>query len=153
VEERRKDYPNIIKYIEKNGQDLVSLKEYFDTKIKAQEERVNIIIEGQKEALNIARESMEKRLDSMNEFRQQLKDQSVMFITKAEHEFVVQDIRELRESKAKLEGKADQSSVNKVFLISIISLFLAFVGMLFSWERINKIEQVSYGYQDYLRGK
>lgn len=54
---------------------VVSLKEYFESQI-------NSI----KEATTLARESMEKRLDGMNEFRDALKDQTSLFINRKEYE-------------------------------------------------------------------
>lgn len=37
-------------------------------------------------ALDLATQAMEKRLDGMNEFRQSLRDQSVLFLTRAEYD-------------------------------------------------------------------
>src|ERR1019366_7802014 len=67
---------------------------------------------------------LEKRLDSMNEFRESLKDQANLMLTRNEHEIYIQkvdsDIRILRESRAELAGKASQASVNITFLVALI---------------------------------
>ena len=77
---------------------------------------------------------LEKRLESMNEFRTQLKDQAGTFFTRNEHEVymtsVDKDLRMLRESKATLEGKASQSSVNVALIISFVGIALALASML-----------------------
>jgi hypothetical protein len=58
-----------------NWAESISLKDYFDTKLC-----------GMERATNLARDSMEKRLESMNEFRQSLKDQSSTFLTRQEYD-------------------------------------------------------------------
>ena len=76
---------------------------------------------------------LEKRLDSMNEFRAQLKDQATTLMPRSEMDIHFQsidkDIRELRESKANLEGKASQTSVMIAFIISGLSLLLSLAGI------------------------
>ena len=80
---------------------------------------------------------MNRRLESMNEFRDALKDQASGFLTKSEynliHDRVVDDIRILRESKASLEGKASQKSVNIAYIISAMSILLAVIALLHSF--------------------
>ena len=81
-------------------------------------------------ALQLARESMEHRLDGMNEFRETLRDQASKFVTKAEHDFVVKDIRELRESRAELAGKANMQSVIWAYIISATGILIGIVALL-----------------------
>ena len=78
-------------------------------------------------ALGLAHCQMEKRLDGMNEFRQALKDQASEFITKNEYKRTVEDIRELRESRAELKGKASQLSVYIAWLLAIAGIFITFL--------------------------
>jgi hypothetical protein len=65
----------------------------------------------------------------MNEFRAQLKDQASTFIPRVEYEThydqVCDDVKDLRESRAELKGKADQSSVNIAYLIGFIGIIIA----------------------------
>jgi hypothetical protein len=65
----------------------------------------------------------------MNEFREQMKDQTSTFITKAEHSYVVRDIENLKLSRATLEGKADQKSVNTLHLIAIVSFIISALSL------------------------
>jgi hypothetical protein len=111
--------------------EYVTLKEYFER-----------LITEQNRSINVARESMEKRLDSMNEFRATLKDQSATLVSlntfNAWKDKTDSDIRELRDSKAKLEGKADQSQVNRVSGTAMFGLFIGGAGLaisLFSFLR------------------
>jgi hypothetical protein len=87
-------------------------------------------------ALNVANESMQSRLATMNEFRDQLKDQAARFVTRDELMLLIkpicEDIQDLRESRAMLEGKANQSSVNKVMLVAIIGLGISFLNTVIS---------------------
>ena len=55
----------------------IDLRSHFDTVI-------NLRFEGIEKATDLARASMEKRLDSMNEFRDTLKDQASKFVTRTE---------------------------------------------------------------------
>jgi len=77
---------------------------------------------------------MEKRLETMNEFRNSLKDQTDKMLTRTEfqifHDKVLEDIRFLRESRALIEGKASQTFVNITFMFSMISLFIAILNYL-----------------------
>ena len=99
--------------------DEVSLKEYVDARFESISRETAL-----------TKSDLDKRLEAMNEFRQALRDQNQTFVTKPEHEFVMKDIRELRESRAELAGKASQQSVTIVYLISGLSLLVAIVSLL-----------------------
>ncbi len=99
--------------------EVVTMRDYIDTKIEALEK-----------ATTLAKETMERRLEGMNEFRDALKDQNTTFITRAEYENLCKEVQELRESRAELSGKADQKSVNTTFIIAILGVVTAFVGIL-----------------------
>jgi len=96
----------------------VSLKEHFESRVSALEK-----------ATEVATNVLDKRLDSMNEFRAQLKDQASTFVSRIEHEKVMEDLRELREWKSKQEGKASQMSFVITLIISLSSLFIALVTL------------------------
>ena len=89
-----------------------------------------IRLESIDKATEVAKISMEKRLEGMNEFRDALKDAQTSYVTKREHDLITSDIRELRDSKFKLEGKADQKSVNIALLVSLIGLFVSVLSFL-----------------------
>lgn len=73
-----------------------------------------------------ANASLDKRLETMNEFREALKDQTAKYITREEYnlmnEKVVEDIKHLSESKAHAEGKASMTSVYISYAIAAIAL-------------------------------
>ena len=108
-----------------NDNDEVSLKEYIDIKINSMER-----------AVDVASQGMNKRLEGMNEFRQQLKDQTNTFLTRNEYEtkhtLLADKISDLRESRAEMAGKASQKSVNITLLISILGLVIGLVSILHS---------------------
>lgn len=116
------------------AEDTITLREYLEAKLGDSDK-----------AVSVALTTLDKRLESMNEFRDTLRDQAAKFIIRTEFELVVsrleQDIKnleaaralmvtvttynaahsdlqkqveELRLSKAVLEGKASQESVNQV---------------------------------------
>lgn len=91
-------------------------------------------------AISKAEDSMTTRLEGMNEFREQLREQSTKFALREEvnrrFDEVVEDIKNLELSKATLEGKASQVSVNLAMVFSgtglilaTVSIILRFVGM------------------------
>ena len=98
--------------------DSVSLKEFFLAKLEAQEK-----------ALTLAREIMNTRLETMNEFREQLKSQAGTFITRSEHDLLANEIQELREYRARIEGKASLSSVYIAYALSVIGIFIAIIHL------------------------
>jgi predicted phage gp36 major capsid-like protein len=102
--------------------DVVSLKEYINTLVCHLRKELITRIDSNKElaeqrfrAIEVstkeAKGDMSQRLESMNEFRTQLKEQASHFITRIEYDKMIEDIRELRESRAELSGKASVASV------------------------------------------
>jgi hypothetical protein len=82
------------------------------------------------------------RLTSMNEFRDQLKDQAMRFITREEinisfdslktelrssHKLVCDDIRELQKTADESRGKASQSALIFTALMSLAGLILGLI--------------------------
>ena len=130
----------------------INLKEYLDSKIHSLHSEINVKIESLKDATTLARTTMDERLARMNEFRDTLRDQNATFVTREEHNALIKSIddkfflvtselnskldkiednlRILNESKAKLEGKADQSQVNIALIISIVSIMIGIIGFL-----------------------
>jgi hypothetical protein len=99
----------------------VTLKEYLESRLE------NI-----EKSTDLAARIMEKRLEGMNEFRETLKDQASQFVTRTEliviQKAIEKDIRELRDFKATIEGKASQLSVIIATALSILGLFLAVIS-------------------------
>ncbi|MFA5416899.1 MAG: hypothetical protein WC341_00435 [Bacteroidales bacterium] len=139
--------------------DGYSLKEVFKDKIAALKELILSKIEALEKATILAYVNMEERLKGMNEFRAQLKDQVLTFITRVEHDAVVKkfeeaiqllrnsnfitraefdsaieaikkDVQMLRDFKNLLEGKASQKSVTISYIMSAIGIIIALIGLL-----------------------
>jgi len=109
--------------------ELITLKEYIDKTLGLQIAAIEVKIAALDKATLVAKESMERRLEGMNEFRDALKDQNATFVTRTEYERSICDIRELRDSKNKLEGKADQKAVNLATLLAAAALAIALIGL------------------------
>lgn len=117
----------------------VELKEHIDDRFNLERELTDSRLREIEKATIVAASSMEKRLDGMNEFRSTLKDQSARFITQESHNLLQdrtdKDLRELRDWKSGMEGKASQTTVNIAMIISVagvlfgvVSLVLRFFG-------------------------
>ena len=102
---------------------FTGIEDLFETKIVANEK-----------AVELASRTLSARLDLMNEFRSQLKDQANTFFPRAEHEIymkaVDKDIRELRESRAELAGKASQKAVTISVIIAVISTLISIISLM-----------------------
>jgi hypothetical protein len=113
------------------AQDVVTLRDY-----------VQLQIDGLQNATRVAHNAMEQRLEGMNEFRSQMKDQQARFVTQSEYNESAnrnrEDIRVLRESRAMLEGKASQSSVNATFLLAAVSIVCAIVSLIVQFVHMVK---------------
>jgi len=123
-----------------NNNNTISLRDFIESKFKdleiaraVQEKATEQTRLAQEKATEQSRFMLEKRLDTMNEFRNQLKDQAGTFLPRTEfdiqHSKVQEDIRILRESKATLEGKASQISVNIAIIIAVCGLIIGIIGL------------------------
>jgi hypothetical protein len=101
-----------------NRNDGIKLKEYIDMRIAAIEK-----------AIDLAADNLKMRLEGLNEWRTQNKEERQQYITKAEHDFVLKDIRELRESRAEISGRASMTSVYIAYFISSIGVILGFIHL------------------------
>lgn len=63
----------------------ITLKEYFDLKVKSLEEKVELHFKLNKIALDKAEQTTNLRLEGMNEFRSAMKDQSNTYLTKSDY--------------------------------------------------------------------
>lgn len=75
---------NEVGYLPPSADASISLKEYFDSVIQEKEKRYEQRFIAQQEAVLKAEAATEKRFESVNEFRDTLKDQQITFATKVE---------------------------------------------------------------------
>jgi hypothetical protein len=68
----------------KNPKATVKLIRHFNQQLKAQDRTTAAKLKGMAKAVKVARVAADRRLKGMNEFRQQLNDQSKTFITRTE---------------------------------------------------------------------
>jgi len=120
--------------------DFISLKEYFDMRLRHIEETMNERLVSQEKAVTVAYTASNKRLDGLNEIRQILEDQAKTFVTKVEFEAyqtmirqelsrLSTDINSLNLSRAELSGKASQGQVLLSMAIGITSLVITIVKL------------------------
>lgn len=116
-----------------NGNKNVPLKEYFDIRFNDLKSYMDTKFENIEKSSSQARETLNARLESMNEFRESLKDQTAQYITRIEHEALItkydSDIRYLRECTAKADGKASQQSVNIAYILAGFGLIIGIIGI------------------------
>jgi hypothetical protein len=106
-----------------HNSDGVSLRDYFD-------ERHNDL----QRTIDKAESVLNLRLNTMNEFREQLKDQAVKFITRDEILIqlspMLRDIEYMKRVCNIVEGKASSLSMLITAGMSLIGLFLAVIDYL-----------------------
>jgi hypothetical protein len=103
----------------------VTLKEHVEARLASLEKSLGVAREDLDVRLEQARAQLEKRLEGMNEFRQVLRDQNSSFVTKSEHDIVMDRLISLELTRAELSGKASRTSV-------LVSVCIAVVGLLLS---------------------
>src|SRR5580765_7227550 len=76
-------------------------------------------------ALNKAEKTMNERLNSMNEFRDALKDQSSRMATRVELDKIDEAVRQLQNAKSNLEGRFIMISGSISIVVSVFLWFLS----------------------------
>ncbi len=116
------------------------LMKYFEMRFDNLEKSLDERYITQEKAIAVANEASNKRLDSMNEFRETLRDQNKTFITQAEHNSLIalvnekfdtieDSIKAIQISDAVLAGKASQSQFIVVLIISIVGLIASIMRL------------------------
>lgn len=98
---------------------IIGLREYTDARV-----------EEIRRATALAQASNDERLRGMNEFRSAMKDQESLFARRDEIARMEVDIRDLRESRAQLAGKASAVSVYGAFALAIAGLVFSIINFL-----------------------
>jgi hypothetical protein len=135
---------------------IVTMRDYVDRLLEDITRHYDVRLEAVSDATARALAANEKRLDSMNEFRETLRDQANRLATRQEveqirdqmqrfltlveysarHEKVMSDIESLKISRATLDGKASQNAVNSAQVTAWIGLVVGVLGLLFALLKI-----------------
>lgn len=124
--------------------DTISLKEYFEARLKAIEEVNQKTFELNNIAIQKAEDSVNFRLESMNEFRSAMKDQQATYLpiqefkahlaaSQKSFEDLKEQINKLSTIQQVVAGKAGQPMVWIVGAGSIIGLILSIISLLQKW--------------------
>jgi hypothetical protein len=101
----------------------VGLKEYFEARMLSITESNTLV-----------HANLEKRLDSMNEFREALKDYQNTMLPRAEfemsHRRLEEDVKSLQNYRASMEGKASTTSVMIANAIAVLAMLLSVIGLI-----------------------
>lgn len=85
------------------------------------------------DALQLSSHALEKRLETMNQFREQIKEERSLLLPRSEftlqHDRLLDDVRGLRESRAMLEGKASQGAFVITLILAVIGIGLSVVSI------------------------
>ena len=110
------------------------VKEILEREIKAVCHKVDLNFRLNEVALQKAERIMDARLESMNEFREQLRAQASMFVTRdaadIRHSEIQRQVDDLRLAKAALDGKASAMSVWIAYGFALFGLLLSVVSLL-----------------------
>jgi len=117
--------------------DTIGLREYIEQRMEDCRACHDAQMEAMDKAIELAASQLGVRLDHMNEFRDTLKDQSSTFIPRPEFEKIMTSISEnhnerlraLELSRAELQGKASQASLNVAMVVAVMSAIISIVGV------------------------
>lgn len=111
----------------------VPLRDYFEARLDALDQKLNLLFQHIEKNTKLARDQVDARLAVMNEIRGAMNDMTERMLTKAEFELTIRalssDIRDLREWRATMEGKASQSSVNIALLLAGVGLIIGMLSL------------------------
>jgi len=111
------------------------MKAYFDKQVQLVERHCNettdLKVSALKEATTLAKAAMEVRLESMNNFRDDLRDQAKTLYSRQEHDLYAEKVNDQIQNHQsildQLKGKAEQSTVMIALLMSSIATILALI--------------------------
>lgn len=96
----------------------VALKEYFERRLADLSTHIDARFEWNDAAIAKAERTMNERLNSMNEFRDALKDQASRMATRAELNKLDDQLQQLQQVKANYEGRV-------LVTVSFVSLIIS----------------------------
>jgi len=120
----------------------VRLQEYrrtVDDALDAQKELMEARCAAIEQAIVLARLQMDVRLESMNEFREQLREQASHFVSRGEynvaHEGLTALVKSLEISRAEIGGKASTVNVFVGYVFTALALLTGMAGLIHSFMR------------------
>lgn len=127
------------------NQNVIHLKEHLDCKVETSVSTLKTYVDLKFETLNkqlsfndkalgIASDNLKDKLEKMNEMRDQLNQQANTFATKLEMTAIKEKfdlaIGSLNISRAELEGKATQQSVDTAKYIAMLGMAIGIAGII-----------------------
>ena len=114
--------------------DTVPLKDYIETRLKYIEKVMDEREDSNKEALVLARQYSDLHFEKLNGEYNRIDKIIASTISRevyqTQHENLCQRVEILEQNRARLEGKADQSSVDRSVLIAVAGILLAIIGII-----------------------
>ena len=114
-----------------------TLKQIMDERFSSREKLMDERFNSQDKAITKAETANEKRFDGVNEFRLQLKDQASTFITRTEHDALLDNVKKLEAFQATMQGSATQGNTGRLqnnwmvgIAVSIAVMFISIVGII-----------------------
>lgn len=112
-----------------NKADGITLKEYFEKRLDEMDRRNELIRDMNQIAVDKAVITIDKRLTGMNEFRNALKDQQNLFVSKEMYEALRDRVSDIELKAAEIKGKASQKEVTIALISSIIGITLGLITL------------------------
>jgi Arc/MetJ-type ribon-helix-helix transcriptional regulator len=103
----------------------IGVKEYFDRRLDDLVKYMDRRFQSSDEAVQKAERTMNERLNSMNEFRDALRDQASRMATRVEMDKIDDNVQELRRAKANLDGRLLVMSGGVSIVVSVALWFLS----------------------------
>ena len=118
--------------------DEITLKEFIERIFAEREKQLQLHFRNSENALILSKLELDKRLNELNNLRAEytkdrMDDNTTFLRQETYYDKMIsldKDIKDLQLSKASLEGKASQTSVTRVTIISLAGLFIALIGMI-----------------------
>lgn len=108
---------------------IEALKEHFENQMNDHADRAIERYNTQLREIVTAQAAMDKRLDSINEFREQLRDQEMTYLTKAEyqsaHKYLMERVETLGHRADKSDGRAAGIMVAISAIAAIMTILVA----------------------------
>ena len=118
--------------------DEITLKEFIERIFAEREKQLQLHFRNSENALILSKLELDKRLNELNNLRAEytkdrMDDNTTFLRQETYYDKMIsldKDIKDLQLSKASLEGKASQTSVTRVTIMSLAGLFIALIGII-----------------------